>query len=406
MVAEAGHSEGVFRHMNRIDQYFDERRDEIVNMACRLIAIDTANPPGNEHLAAQVMRETLEPLGVSCSVRERSPGRTNMIARIGSGRPRILIACHFDTVPPGEGWDTDPLEGVVRGGRIYGRGATDNKGQLAVMLELGRFLKLNEANLAGEVILVGAADEERGSGLGLEWMADEGMLDADFGLIPDIGHNMRNISVAEKGALFLKIVSHGKQAHGSSPEKGVNAAWNLIDLLNEVRQMRMDDRPDPLFSPPTLSLGVLSGGNAPNVVPARCEAQLDFRFLPTQAAAEIERAVREIAARVERTTPGAKFTFEPLMMVEGMRVDPQHALVRRLEEAAEDVLGWVPQAIGMSGSTVAKPLVRCGIPAVGFGPGDEGMAHAANESIAIDELVKFGKVLGRFCAAPRAASTA
>jgi len=381
---------------NLIGQFVDARRDELVSLLCRLVAARTVNPPGDEHLTARIMRETLEPMGIACTPYEKMPGRTNLAARIGSGRPKILVACHFDVVPPGEGWETDPFNAVVRDGRIYGRGTSDNKGQLAAMLVLAGFLKQHEKSLIGEVIIVGAADEERGSGLGLEWLADEHILDADFAVIPDIDNGMREISIAEKGALFIRVTSHGKQAHGSTPEQGVNAAWNLIDFLNEVRRMPLDYVPDPLFTPPTRNLGMIAGGSAPNVVPARCEAQLDFRYLPSQSAAAIEDALKAIASRIENSSEGARFSFERIMMVEPIKVDPEHELVGRLRRKAKAVLGWEPAFKGMSGSTVAKPMVRTGIPAVGFGPGDEKQAHSANESIAIADLLNFAKVMGSF----------
>ena len=381
---------------DQVERFVEDRRDEMVALLSRLVAAKTVNPPGDEHLAAEIMRDALEPVGIECTAFEKEPGRTNMVAHVGSGRPKVLVACHFDVVPPGDGWETDPFNAVVRDGRVYGRGTSDNKGQLAAMLEIARLLKQNEDRLIGEVILVGAADEERGSGLGLEWMADEGMLDADFGLIPDIDNGMKEISVAEKGAFFLKITANGRQAHGSTPERGINAAWLMIDLLGEVRQMKLDFAPDPLFTPPTRNLGLISGGSAPNIVPGQCEAQMDFRFLPSQSAEEIEQAVRAAGSRIEEANEGASFTFERMMKVDPMRIDPANPLVRRLQDKAAAVLGWRPQLKGLSGSTVAKPLVRVGIPAVGFGPGEESQAHAANESIAVDELLNFAKVLGTF----------
>ena len=379
-----------------VDEFVNLHRDEIVNLLCRLIAARTANPPGDEYLAAQIMRETLEPLGIACTIHEKEPGRTNVSARIGSGRPRIVIACHFDVVPAGDGWSTDPFVAVVREGRVFGRGASDNKGQLAVMLELAKLLKQHERGLIGEVILVGAADEERGSGLGLEWMADEGMLESDFAIIPDIDHAMQQISIAEKGALFLKVTAHGKQAHGSTPEQGASATWAMVEFLNAARGVQIEFATDPLFTPPTRNLGMIAGGSAPNIVAARCEAQLDFRYLPGQTADQIESALKAAADGAAAANPGTRFTFERVMMVEPMKVDPGHELVKRLQRAAADVLGSEPSFTGLSGSTVAKALVRVGVPAVGFAPGDESQAHAADESIAIEDLLKFARVMGRF----------
>jgi len=381
-----------------IDSFVESRRDDLVQLLCRLIAARTENPPGDEHLAAAIMRETLEPLGIECRMLERAPGRTNVIARVGAGSPSILIACHLDVVPAGDGWESDPFVAEVRDGRVFGRGTSDNKGQLAAVLTLAGYLKEHENELIGEVILVGAADEEAGSDLGLEWLVEEGLVQADFALIPDIDHRMHRISVAEKGALFLKITARGKQSHGSAPEQGINAVWGMIDLLNEVRLMDISAKPNALLTPPTFNLGMIRGGSAPNIVPARCEANLDFRFLPSQNADGIEKNIRDIASKIEAAGERVRFDVERTMAVEPVEVATDHPLVRRLQEAAQEVLGWKPELLGLSGSTVAKPLVRAGTPAVGFGPGEETEAHAANESVAISELLSFTKVLGRFLA--------
>jgi acetylornithine deacetylase/succinyl-diaminopimelate desuccinylase-like protein len=141
---------------------------------------------------------------------------------------------------------------------------------------------------------------------------------------------------------------------------------------------------------------MISGGSAPNIVPARCEAQLDFRFLPSQKATDIEEAIKARAAEVERANEGAVFTFERMMMVGPIAVSPDHLLVQRLQDTAGAVLGTKPKLKGMSGSTVAKPLVRTGTAAVGFGPGEQSQAHAANESIAVEELLNFARILGGF----------
>ncbi|MBI2560640.1 MAG: M20/M25/M40 family metallo-hydrolase [Planctomycetes bacterium] len=174
---------------------------------------------------------------------EKTPNRTNIIASVGNGNPILLVACHLDVVPAGDGWEMNPFEPKITNGRIYGRGACDNKGQMASMLVLTRFLKeyvgANGCSpLCGTFILVGAADEERGSAFGLEYLLSECNVSADYAIIPDVSHNMRLIDVSEKGNLFLEIVSYGKQAHGSTPEKGINAIWNMIELLNQLKEMK------------------------------------------------------------------------------------------------------------------------------------------------------------------------
>src|SRR3972149_308931 len=114
--------------------YLQSRRGETLELLKLLIAARTENPPGDEERAAQVVRDYLSAKGISFEEHAREPGRTNLIASVGSGAPVLLTACHLDTVPAGEGWDTDPFEAVEKNGLIIGRGACDNKGPMAAAL--------------------------------------------------------------------------------------------------------------------------------------------------------------------------------------------------------------------------------------------------------------------------------
>src|SRR5689334_19820045 len=109
-------------------------REEATDLLQRLIRLNTVNPPGNETLAAELLRDYLEDSGVSCKLYGRTPERANLVARIPGvdGGPRLLLLSHTDTViaDPGE-WTVDPWSGELRGGEVWGRGALDMKGQVA-----------------------------------------------------------------------------------------------------------------------------------------------------------------------------------------------------------------------------------------------------------------------------------
>ena len=164
-----------------------------------LIRSRTVNPPGDEHRAAKVLTDFCRRHGIPYTTHEKAPGRTNVVARIGEGRPRIVVPVHLDTVPAGDGWTTDPFEPVIENGRVIGRGAKDNKGPLAAMMLAARYLKEREKELGGQFILVGAADEEAGSAAGMQYLLETGAVEADAAIVPDAGHNMRVIGVGEKG---------------------------------------------------------------------------------------------------------------------------------------------------------------------------------------------------------------
>jgi acetylornithine deacetylase/succinyl-diaminopimelate desuccinylase-like protein len=263
------------------------------------------------------------------------------------------------------------------------------------MLLAGRWLKGHESSLKGEVILVAVADEERGSRLGMSYLLDEGIVAGDFAIIPDASSDLKTVYVAEKAALFTQITSFGKQAHGSQPQNGVNAITNLMEALRRIQAMRFDVTKHRLLSPPTFNLGQITGGVAPNVVPAKCTANLDMRYLPGDSQEAILAKMKDICRGVEREIPGARFEVEVTMSDRPIEVPDGHPLVQAIVEETKSALHFAPGLGGMSGSTVAKMCMEHGITAVNFAPGDPNIAHMSNEFVGIDSLVDFAWVLTR-----------
>ncbi len=377
-----------------IREYVEAHTDEMTQIACELIRARTENPPGEERLAVSVVEQYLKRYGIRYETFEKSSNRTNIVARVGNGSPSLLVACHLDVVPAGDGWEMNPFEPKITNGRIYGRGASDNKGQMASMLVLIRFLKENESKLRGTFILIGAADEERGSAFGLEYLLSECNTSADYAIIPDVSHNMRLIDISEKGNLFLEIISYGRQAHGSTPEKGINAIWNMIELLSELKEVKFNLTSHPLHTPPTMNLGGIQGGAAPNIVPGKCRASLDIRYLPGEKKQNIIDKINETFEAVKKKNNTANFELTTIQDLPPTEVPANNPLVKLITRHTEAVLGVKPEAKGLSGTTVVKQLLQKGITAVGFGPGDEGQAHVANESISIQELKDFAVIMG------------
>ena len=360
-----------------------------------LLRARTVNPPGDEYRAAKVLTDFCDRFGIAYKTYEKAPGRTNVVARIGRGRPRVLVACHLDTVPAGDGWETDPFEPVEIGGRLVGRGAKDDKGPLAGMMLAARYLKAHEAGLGGELILIGAADEEAGSALGMKYLLEECGLEADLAIIPDAGYGMRLIDVGEKGLLHLKVRATGKQAHGSEPDRGASAAWPMIDFLGAIRQWRPPGMATDLFTPPTLNLGAIHAGTVANVVPGRCEALLDIRYLPGADGEAILEHLRGVLREVEARSPGVRLRLDVLSQQVPTLVPIDHPLVAEIVRRTEEVTGVRPRPKGQSGATVAKFLILRGIPAVGFSCGPQDADHQAGESMDLAELARFAEVMTR-----------
>jgi len=376
-----------------VHAFIDAYRDDLKRYLADLIRARTVNPPGDEHRAAQVLRAFCDAEGIPYTVHEKVPGRTNLVARVGRGRPRVLVPLHLDTVPAGDGWETDPFEPVECDGRLFGRGAKDNKGPLAAMMVVARYLKAREADLRGTLLLVGAADEEAGSTLGMAYLLAECGLEAEMAIVPDAGYEMRQIDVGEKGALFARLTAVGRQAHGSVPETGASALWPVVDFLNRIRTWRPSAQPSDLFTPPTLNIGAVHAGTVPNMVPGRCEALIDIRYLPGTDGEAVLAYLRQLAADVQAAAPGVRLEVDLLSLQLPTLVAPDHPMVELLERRTEEVAGYRPARQGQSGATVAKFLIFRGIPAVGFSCGPPGVEHQAGEWIALDDLALFAEVM-------------
>jgi acetylornithine deacetylase/succinyl-diaminopimelate desuccinylase family protein len=374
----------------------ESQREETIKLLAKLIAKDTTNPPGNEWKAAKVAKEFFESNRIKYRIFEKEKGRTNILGYIGTGKPRIIIACHSDVVPAGHGWKTMPFSAKVSGDKMYGRGSVDNKGPLAGMLIAGKMLKKLEPRLKGQVILGCIADEERGSLAGMKYLLDEGKLKGEYAIVPDIGRALKGIDVAEKGLLFLRVTSFGKQVHGSMPGRGVNAIWNMLDFLELLKKYRMKSGKHALLSAPTLNLGTIKGGSAPNMVPGECEAQIDIRYLPSQNAESMVRDVRRMFADVRKKNAKARFSLEVVDHQKPIDLAADNELVRAIKKHARHVTGSEARPIGIGGTTLVKPLSEKGIIAVGFSPGNE-TAHMANEFISIKEITDFSKILCLVC---------
>ena len=375
--------------IKRLVSRAEDRQERLVELTCDLIRAKSVNPPGDEHRPAAVVEKFLKELKVEAARHESKPGRTNLIASIGKkGGRRLLLPLHLDTVPAGAAWGEEAFEPRAEHGLVVGRGAVDDKGPLAAALIGMEILLAEEKKLAGELVLIAAADEECGNTEGIAFLAAEGLLSGDWALVPDIGHSMSALDVAEKGVTFIEIECRGRAAHGSTPREGASAILALAEFMAELEAWEPEAR-HPLLGRPTVNVGQVSGGSAPNMVPDRAEARIDCRYLPGQTATDLLGEIRELAERVAARREGTSFDFRIITDLAPSEVATDSPLVEAVRGVAPRITGRTVEMIGMGGATFCKECIKEGIPAVGFGPGSAGAAHTAGESVEIRELVEF-----------------
>ncbi len=366
---------------------------ESVKILKDLINLKTVNPPGDEIRIVNYIKKFFTKNKIKFKIFAKDKKRPNIIGYLGKGKPRLLISCHSDTVPAGEGWSTNPFKAVVKNKRIYGRGALDDKGPLAALLMAAKEIKKIENNLKGTFLVCIPSDEERGSAFGLKYLINKCKIKPDFAMMPDNAGSMKHISVAEKGVLWLELNSKGKIAHGSRPEKGINAVSNLIEVLNLIKKYNMKFKEHNLLSKPTINLGQIQGGNAPNMVPSIAKAVLDIRFLPSQNPQQILNDIKNLIKKAKNKNKTININVNILEKAQATEVDENNKLIGIIKRITKKTLGFEPKIVGDSGASDAKSLIAKSIPAVGFSFGEGKMFHVANENVKIKELNQFSVVL-------------
>lgn len=350
---------------------------------------------GEEWRVADIIEKWFREWGIGFERFEREKGRTNIIGKLGRGDEgyrKLFMAAHLDVVPAGDGWSTDPFEPTIKDGNIIGRGVLDNKGPMvSAMMAAKALIDLGIAGeLPGELMVAGLADEEAAGEFdcGIEYLLEEKLINPTDAIIPDIGENMKSIDVAEKGRIVVQATSKGKQAHGSTPELGVNAIFPMARFLTLAEKLDLEYVEHPYLGGWTMNLGEIRGGAAANIVPAECVVFFDFRLVPGQTTDQVLDKLKEFAAEA-----GGEFEFTIQGGTEPHEIDPDNDLVKAIKANSIDVLGFEPEPYGLGGGTFAKTLNLHGITAVGFGPGDDTAFHVADEFVEIGQLVQFAELI-------------
>ncbi len=371
-----------------LKKHIKKHEKELVNLLKKLVEQDTTNPPGNEYKIVDIVEKFFKDNDIRYEKHEKVNNRPNIIGRIGKEGPKILVACHSDVVPAGDGWTMPAFKPTIKKGRMYGRGTIDNKGPMASMLILAKILKSFEKKLNGEIIFAVVADEEAGSNCGMKYLIKEKIIDIDYAIIPDISGNCLEIDIAEKGALFVNVTAYGKQAHGSRPNLGINAITNMMGFDHAIRKSEFLTKKNKLLGKSTINLGKIEGGVKHNLVAGKCVAGYDIRYIPETDENKILKELKEIASKI------GDFGFQILTHHEPTQVNPDNAMVKAIQKNSKKVLGKKAKLIGLSGATVCKELIKEGIPAIGYSAGDDELVHCADENIKIQELYDFAEIMG------------
>ena len=388
---------------------------EIVELTRRMVAVPSYRADeGWESGVARVLEEFLGGDGIATTRQPVLDGRENLIATLpgrAAGRPLLMLNGHMDTVPPSGSMPYPPFAAEIHEGRVWGRGAVDMKGAVAAMA--GALVALRRAGVRPPraVMLAAVIAEETGN-LGTAALARSGPF-ADMAVVGEPSD--LTIIPAHRGVYRCDVLVHGRAAHGSTPELGLNAivqAARLIVALDERLPEMWKRQRHPVLGGPSVNIGTVRGGIAANVVPDRCVFNFSKRFVPGDSPerirADLETVIAgSIGAGQAELVRDPAFDAVPRPPLD---LSADHALYRTLRESIEAVTGR-PAAVGrFQAFTDAAVLQAGGTPAVVFGPGDLALAHTDEEHVALDALHSAARVYARLalrlCEAEEAAASA
>ena len=367
--------------------------DPATRLLADLVAIPSANPMGRpptgvgqlEGRMTAYLEQFFRDLGVRTERRAVAPGRDNLLAWTDapSARRTVLFDAHQDTVPV-EGMVIDPFGATIEGDRLHGRGACDVKGGMAAMLVAFARLVRERPKGAASVVMACTVDEEY-THTGSSALALGPKL-ADLAIVAEpTGLDLVN---CHKGAVRWKIRTRGVACHSSTPQRGDNAIYRMaavVGALAEHAGTLAGGPSHPILGAPSLSVGRIEGGLGANLVPDRCEIEVDRRVLPGESPSGAIAGVQ--ASLRERLGPGASWEFDP-PWVNMPALDPAASapLIEGLRAAIAKVLGRTPALGGVPYGTDAGPLAEAGMPCVVLGPGDIAQAHTEDEWIDLGQL--------------------
>lgn len=327
---------------------------ELVRNLIELLNVRSDTNEGKKALF-ELVRSRLEELGLSIVVGGATDSPA-MLASHGSGG--LAFAAHLDTVPAGDDWTRE--DGEVEAGRVYGLGAADMKGGMAAMLGAARVLK--EEGLPFSLLIT--TDEEELM-TGAEFLVKRPEVRRASGILVGEPTDLR-VAWKEKGISRLTLTAHGVAAHASMPWNGDNAIMRMASLLDKL---------DPMLKVPegptdelTLVVSTIRGGTRNNIVPDRCDAQLNARFpYPLTA--------KEVRERIMRTLEGEAYDIIMQYELPAFETSPDTPLIRELLDAGADGIFAVPYATEAAVYSTVNPLVAV------CGPGSPNMAHTKDEYV-------------------------
>lgn len=399
---------------DQLAQRVESSLDRLIETTQRLVAVASPNPPSDTFEVARVADALLREIpGIEIERVEPLPRIVSLVGRVRGARPgrRLIFNGHLDTFPLLENlpWTVPALGGVLKDGRLYGRGVCDMKGGIACSLLAALLLAEMRDHWSGEIVLTLAGDEENMGSLGSGWMLKNiAHAAGDANICGDVG-SPRVVRFGEKGLMWVEIEATGSPAHGAHVHKGTNAIDRLrvaLDRLKDLEELPFQAPPvvsdaisraraisEPLsgagesetLSRVTVNIGTIEGGTSPNLVPTHAIARADIRLPVGVNCDQLSASLDAWLSPLDGVSWKAIRRFEPSF------TDPGHEIVKRTAAVAAEVLGEAPAVNMRVGGSDSRWYRMFGVPTVVLGLTPFNMG-GADEYVLVDELKAVAKI--------------
>ena len=404
--------------MDRLNACIERSAPALLARLRRLVGMATVNPPGEnygpitDYLTRELARVGLSArrfaipralLRASLPAAQHGYPRYNVLGRlrVPGAAKTVHFNAHYDVVPVSGSWrHGDPFRAAVEKGRVYGRGTADMKGSIASLLTALDALRASRVRPLVNVEVSFTADEETDSFLGARWVVDEAPVRPDYAIVME-GAQGSQVCCGHNGTLWLTVTVHGRAAHGSTPEEGVNALEKMAALVLELEAYKRKIARRSFVTPegktmrPTINVGGVFApgpGGKINTVPAQASFSIDRRVLAVEDHAAAERGLRSFLAGAARRIPGCRISVSKVSENFSCYTRPGHPFFRAMAASVGRVRGRRAVFNVSTGFNDIHYFSRhLGIPTLGYGPGGDDI-HAVDERARVSDLVAAAKI--------------
>jgi acetylornithine deacetylase/succinyl-diaminopimelate desuccinylase family protein len=368
-------------------------RNETISLLKKLVSIKSVNPDiesgEGEIEVSNFIAEYLKKAGLEVHTQDVKDGRFNVVGLLkGSGEKCLMFNGHVDTVGV-RNMTIDPLKPLIENDRLYGRGACDMKAAIAAMMVTLKTLRDSNSLLKGDLVISTVVGEEFDN-VGARKLVDGFHFSKPLDAVIVGEPTSLQLAIKHKGYINIEIETKGKAAHGSVPEKGIDAIEKMSKLIVKLDEMKeaASKKSNDLLGQPKIHTSTIQGGREWSVIPDQCILKIEVRTIPEYKTEDAMKDLQKIITELSGKDPDFKASANIFLDGEPLDTSPNEPIVKNLVQVYEELKGTKLPIIGVPYGTEA-PIFAKGFkaPTCVIGPGDIKQAHTSDEYVNINEVI-------------------